>query len=117
MAIRYDLMRRIRQALIPLLGFCLLSYFVYHAIQGDRGIIAWLSLKQQLRLAEADAGEIAEERAVLENLVARLSPASLDPDLLEERGRLMLNLAEQDEVVIMLDRSQVAPASDEAPAN
>jgi cell division protein FtsB len=39
--------------------------------------------------------------------VQRLSNSGIDPDLLDERVRLMLNLARSDEVVIMLPKADM----------
>ena len=103
MAILRELRSRARYIAPPVLGACLFAYFAYHAVQGDRGIIAWLVLSQQIREARATEAELGRERAALERRVALLSPSSLDPDLLDERARAMLNLAHSDDVIIMLD--------------
>jgi cell division protein FtsB len=102
MSILRELRKRARQITLPVLGACVAGYFVYHGVQGDRGIIAWLVLNQQIRDANAAQDELAAERATLERRVMLLRPDSLDPDLLEERARVMLNLAHADELVIPL---------------
>ena len=104
-----ELRRRARQILPPVLGACLVAYFAYHAVQGDRGIIAWLVLNQRIREAEAVAVAGAAERAALERRVALLGPARLDPDMLDERARIMLGLAQGDELVILFDGSDSRP--------
>jgi cell division protein FtsB len=101
MAIRIDLRRYLRQIAVPLIGASLMGYFGYHAIQGDRGLMAWLTLKQQLRQADAQLASLQTEQLTLANRVQRMSPASLDSDLLDEQTRLMLNYARDDELVIM----------------
>ncbi|MEX2009167.1 MAG: septum formation initiator family protein [Dongiaceae bacterium] len=109
MAVLRELRRRARQIAPPVLGACLVAYFAYHAVQGDRGIIAWLVLNQQIREAETVAAAGAAERATLEHRVALLGPAGLDPDLLDERARIMLGLVQGDELVILLDGSDPQP--------
>ncbi len=104
MAIRLDIAKRARQLAVPLFCVSVLGYFLFHTIQGDRGVMAWLMLKQELRSAEAELAGLEAERMALANRVSRLSPQTLDPDLLDEQTRLMLNLAAEDEVVIMRDR-------------
>jgi cell division protein FtsB len=104
MAIARNLVFRFQPALLPVIGLVLFGYFVFHAIQGERGIVAWLVLKQEIRAAEARETALAGEVATLERRVALLSPDSLDPDMVEERARLMLNYAHADELVIMLGR-------------
>jgi len=109
MAVLHELRRRARQIAPPVLGACLVAYFAYHAVQGDRGIIAWLVLHQQIREAETVATAGAAERATLERRVALLGPAGPDPDLLDERARIMLGLAQGDELVILLDGPDPRP--------
>jgi len=112
MTIARDIGRHARQAIVPVLGISLLTYFSYHAIQGERGLFAWIQLNQQLKQTRALADAVAGQRAELENRVRRLSSGSLDSDLLDERVRSMLNLARGDEVVIMLPQP---PAADTTP--
>jgi cell division protein FtsB len=117
MSILRELRKRARQITLPVLGACVAGYFVYHGVQGDRGIIAWLVLNQQIRDAHAAQDELAAERAALERRVMLLRPDSLDPDLLEERARVMLNLAHVDELVIPLGPAPgAAPNSAYPPA-
>lgn len=115
MAIRIDIAKRARQLAVPLLCVSALGYFLFHTIQGDRGVMAWLMLKQELRIADAKLAGLEAERLTISNRVARLSPQTLDPDLLDEEVRLMLNLAAEDEAVIMRDRLPAPAASDPIP--
>lgn len=109
MSILHELRKRGRQITLPILGACVAGYFAYHAVQGDRGIIAWLVLNQQIREARTVQAELAAERATLEHRTDLLGPSGLDPDMLEERARRMLNLAHMDELIIPLDPHPLAP--------
>jgi cell division protein FtsB len=100
MNILHELRKRAPQVALPVIGICVAGYFAYHAVQGDRGIIAWLVLNQQIREAHATQADLAAERTALEQRVELLQPDSLDPDLLDERTRVMLNFAHADELVI-----------------
>ena len=84
----------------PALGVALVAYFAFHTISGDRGLLAWVSLKQTLEVAEVELAEVSAERQKLEHLVTLLSPATLDADLLEERARLVLNMGYEGDWVI-----------------
>ena len=106
MAGLHDMRRHAKQVVVPVLAIAVLAYFSYHAIQGDRGLFAWMAYNQQLKQTRALADAVAAQRGELENRVARLSSSSLDPDLLDERVRAMLNYADQDEVVIMVPPAQ-----------
>ncbi|HZF32365.1 MAG TPA: septum formation initiator family protein [Candidatus Angelobacter sp.] len=94
--------KRLRQAIGPTVGACLFGYFTYHAIEGDRGIMAWLRISQQLAESKSALATLVGERQEIEHRVALLSPASIDPDLLDERARLMLNVAEPDDRLVII---------------
>ena len=63
---------------------------------------------QQIREASATRDAVAAERAVWERRVSLLRPTSVDPDLLEERARTVLNLGQPDELVILLNQPKAA---------
>ena len=86
----------------PVLCVAAVVYFGYHAIQGDRGLLAWLHLTQQITRAEAIVNTASAERHRLERMTRRLRPESLDADLLDERARRTLGLAKPAEVIILL---------------
>ncbi len=93
---------RLRTVVVPVLWAAGVGYFAYHAVQGDRGLIAWVHLKQRVAEMRAVAAETAGRRMTLERRVRMLSPQSLDADLLDERARVMLNLGYPDEIIIPL---------------
>ena len=95
--------RRLRRLSVPFLGVSATFYFVYHVFHGDRGLMAWLQLRQQVLVAETTAESVNADRQYLEGRVRLLHPGSLDPDMLEERARLMLNFGHPDEVSILDD--------------
>ena len=76
-------------------------YFLFHIFHGERGLFAWFKLQKQIAQAVTTAAETNDQKAYLENRVRLLNPGSLDPDMLEERARLMLNFGLDDEVVIL----------------
>ena len=102
MEIGREIRRRLNQVALPLLGACLSTYFVFHAIHGDRGLLAWLRLNQELKIASSEAAQAAVLRGALERRVTLLSNISLDPDMLDERARVMLNYAHPNDLIIFL---------------
>ena len=70
MSILHELRKRARQVTVPVLGACVAGYFAFHAVQGDRGIIAWLVLEQQIEEAAGAEAALAAERATLEHRTA-----------------------------------------------
>ena len=86
---------------IPLISDLHTFYFVFHIFRGDRGLMVWVKLHQQVIAAENAAKVITQKRQYLENRVRLLHPTSLDPDMLDERARLMLNFGYPDELIII----------------
>jgi cell division protein FtsB len=104
MNILRELRRRARFIIGPIFGICAVSYFTYHAIHGDRGIIALRQYTQQVEEARAKNEILLAHRHVLEHRVKLLHPDSLEPDMLEERARIMLNYGYPNELVVLLNR-------------
>jgi len=98
-----EIRRRARTITGPVLGISLVCYFAYHLFAGDRGLIAWMQLTQELRDAKATLLVLDTERQALERRVNLLEPEHLDPDMLDERARQVLNLAAPGEIVIPLN--------------
>jgi cell division protein FtsB len=109
MAIADEIKRRAKDVIGPVLGFCVVGYFAYHSIEGDRGLVAYLRLTEQIQLARSQLTEVVLERKALEQRVGLLRPNQLDPDMLDERARLLLNLARPDEIVIPDPAAPPAP--------
>ena len=96
-----------------MLAACMVAYFAYHALHGDRGFYAWIMLKQERAQALVTADTVAGERARLEHRVSLLRREHLDPDLLEEQAQAILNYgAPSDHTIFLtpeLRRSGSAP--------
>ncbi len=115
MAMLSEIRRRARHIVPQVVLACTLGYFAYHTTQGERGLLAWLHLEKELRVAESEAAVLAAERVGgvgaaarrrLEHRVRLLRPDSLDPDMLEERARALLNYGRDDEVIILFYEPQ-----------
>ena len=96
-----DIKRRARHMIGPMLGCLLVAYFVYHSIQGDRGMLAWYRLDQLIDEAEVSRRSLDARREGLELRVRMLRPESLDADMVEEQGRRLLNFSHPDDVVLL----------------
>jgi cell division protein FtsB len=101
MIVLHEIRRRSRFLLGPLLGAALTSYFVYHTIEGDRGLRAWRDINRQLRVAKDQFATVEAERDALEHRVDGLNPNHVDPDLLDQQIRTQLDLVSPDEVILM----------------
>ncbi len=98
-----ELRLRARHVVGPVLGVCVIVYFTYHAFRGDRGVLALRQMSQRVDIARLEYERIKSVRMKLEHRVGLLHPDNLDPDMLDERARLMLNYGHDDEVVVIPD--------------
>jgi cell division protein FtsB len=96
---------KLRQVMVPLAGAALLAYFGYHALQGDRGLIAWWNLRHQIEQTDMSLAEVTAEKQALERRVSLLRPESLDRDMLEERARIMLGFVHPRDRVVPMNGS------------
>jgi cell division protein FtsB len=95
----------------PVMAATVFAYFAYHAVQGDRGLLAWIKLGQQVDEARLEHARISGQRAALESKVRLMQPGSLDADLLEERTRVMLGYVHPDDVLIGGRTAEFSPIS------
>lgn len=98
--------KQMRSLILPVIWIGLVGYFVYHTVQGDRGVIAMLSLQNEVAEAEATLSVLRTERQFVEARVDALSDTSLDLDLLEEQARRILNYSRPDEMILLPDPSR-----------
>ncbi len=102
MAILYEIRVRARKILPTVLAASVVGYFGYHALHGERGFLAWRELKQDIAVARSVEAQIAEQRARLERRTALLRADNLDPDLLDERARAVLNFGLPNDRVFLI---------------
>ncbi len=94
-----------RRALLPAAFLILIGYFVFHAIGGPTGAIAWQDYKAERASLKRQAAISAENRAALDQEVKRLNPKKVDPDTAEVYVRDKLNMVKPDEVIVPLENS------------
>lgn len=90
----------LRAMLLPALFLFLVAYFLYNATQGDRGLQAYALRQEQLKSVQADLAKAQTDQAGWERRVGELRSQRVDPDMLDERARAMLNLADPTDVVV-----------------
>ncbi len=93
----------VRRAAGPALFVACVTYLGYHAVYGQRGLLAWFRLEERVESLRTEVAEARTERMALENRVNLLRPDGLDPDLLEERVAAVLNLARPGTRVVIDD--------------
>jgi len=92
----------LRRVSVPALGLAVVGYFAYYAVHGDRGLVAMKRLKVEIAQAEQTLAEVQATRERMDQRARLLRSDHLDPDMLEERARKMLNVARPQDVIIML---------------
>ena len=102
-------MMSLRRALFPLICLGLLGYFSYHLFVGDHGLESRARLQTQVKTAEGELKGLQAVRERLDRDVALMRSDKLDPDMLDERARTILNFSHPDDIVIMDKPSATAP--------
>jgi cell division protein FtsB len=82
----------------------LIGYFGVNAYTGEHGLIAKRDLDQDIAQLTLELDAVKAERAVWQRRVSLLKSDNIDPDLLDERARLLLDDADPRDLTLMLKR-------------
>ncbi len=98
---------RRRRTILTALGLYLfaaafIGYFAVNAFTGNRGLRAQQEIEQQLALMQTELAEVKAEKTLWERRVALLRPDKIDPDMLDERARVLIGLADPRDVTLLL---------------
>ncbi len=93
---------RLRPWLVPTACFAWASYFAFHAIVGETGLMALGGYRAERSALDAHEKLLATRKAVLDHRYALLDPRHVDPDLADELVRDQLGVVRKDEVVVPL---------------
>jgi len=94
---------KLRNNWLVLISLFLIIYFGFHSFCGERNIYRYFSLKREIAERQKVAQKYALQKQKLQLKVSHLSDTSLDPDLLDERARVVLNMAADDEFIVISD--------------
>ncbi len=100
MALLSSLKRILKGILVPALFLAVSGYFAWHAVHGERGLMAREKREADIAAARTELRRAEAERDAMERRVAGLRGDRLDRDQLEERARSLLNMVGRDEVVV-----------------
>ncbi len=98
-----DIQNILRKYWLPLLCGFIIVYFVFNIFCGNRNIYRLFALRYEISQAQSQAATYRQKKNRLQRLVNHLSDKSLDIDLLEERARIVLNVAADDDFIILND--------------
>ncbi len=97
--------KRLRSVLTALGLYCvaaaLIGYFWFHAYSGQRGLRAKHEIDQQMIALTDELRRLKSEKGLWERKVALLRADAIDPDMLDERARALLNVAHPNDLVLM----------------
>jgi cell division protein FtsB len=96
-----DKIRTKRLIAFHVLVLVILLYFIFHAIAGNRGILAFFKTSQQMEQAAIELDNLRAERIALEHKV-NLLKSPLDKDMLDEQARKTLGVAGPNEKVVVV---------------
>ena len=86
-----------KRQLVSGILMAVLLYFIFHAMYGNRGIVAYFKLSQSIETSEKELELLRAERLEIEHKVKSLKPESLDRDMLDEQARKGLGVAGEKE--------------------
>lgn len=95
-----ELRRRLRGVIAPAIFLALTGYFCWNAIQGAHGLRAYAQQQAVLKQAQADLAAAQAERDLWQLRARALDSDHLDRDMLDERARAMLNLANPNDIIV-----------------
>ena len=100
--------RSFLQTLTLYIGAALLiGYFALQGYGGQYGLAAKRTFEQEKAQLATELAELRTKREALASKVALLSPDRIDPDLLDEEARSLLNLINRKDLVLL--RPPAAP--------
>jgi len=91
----------------------LIGYFGVNAYSGNHGLKAKQAIDRQIATLSAQLAQLHIKRGQWERRIALLKSDRLDPDMLDERARALLDYAHPNDLVLMLHPTK--PAADSLP--
>jgi cell division protein FtsB len=92
----------------------LIGYFGVNAYSGNRGLKAKEDIDRQSAALTADLDHLKRERAQWQRRIALLKSNDLDPDMLDERARALLDDVDPNDLTLMFE-PQPPPATAPGP--
>jgi cell division protein FtsB len=78
-----------------------IGYFAVNAFTGNRGLRAAQDIEQQKAEMKSELARLKAERRMWEHRVSLLRSDRIDPDMLDERVRAMLDYVEPNDIVML----------------
>ncbi len=79
------------------------GYLGFNVVSGQFGIESQKAMQAEIEELKAQAGALQAEIDAYRHRVALFDPSRLDPDIVSERARALLSMAQPDDLLIMVD--------------
>ena len=79
-----------------------IGYFGVNAFSGNHGLKAQQDIDQQIASLSGELARLKLERGQWERRVALLRPDNIDPDMLDESARTLLDYVDPNDLTLML---------------
>ena len=90
MRIRRSVTRFFGISVLPAMTCAVVAYFGYHAIWGERGMLAYSDVQARLGVQHEQLFQLRTNRQHLEHRIELMRPGQVDNDLVEELARAQL---------------------------
>ena len=87
------------------------GYLAFNVVSGQFGVESQKQMHAEIGELKARSGALKAEIDAYSHRVALFDPARLDPDIVSERARALLSMAQPDDLLIMVDPSTGKPTS------
>lgn len=98
-----------KPAILSAVLLLIIVYFAYHAFTGQSGLASWAGMQRELHDKSIELAELETENAELEDMITRLSPGTIDEDLVETIAREKLKYVFPDELMMMEPTLTIEP--------
>jgi cell division protein FtsB len=106
--------KRLRSILTALglyvMAALLIGYFGVNAYSGNHGLKAKQDIDREMAALSAELSHLQSARAQWEHRIDLLKPDNIDPDMLDERARALVDYAGPNDLVMMIKPDR--PAAD-----
>ncbi|MDI2090234.1 FtsB family cell division protein [Commensalibacter oyaizuii] len=97
----FHVVKKVIKSVVPPVFFLgLTGYFLWNTLNGDHGLKSYYVQQKLLVEAQNAQQDAVSEQQAWGRRVVGLKEGALDKDLLDERARVMLSFAQDNEIVI-----------------
>ena len=83
------------------------SFFMFHTIAGERGMLAQPELERKILIAEERLALLQKHQSHLDQRISLMQNDAIDADMLAETARAELGLYSPNDVIVSIDMSEL----------